>query len=70
MKHNVGSIDRIVRYVIALILVITGLFIGPATGVSIVLYVFAGVLAATATVRFCGIYTLFGLSTCPRTQSK
>lgn len=70
MKHNVGTVDRIVRYVIALILVVTGLVVGPTSGVAIVLYVFAGVLAATATVRFCGIYTLFGLSTCPRVQSK
>lgn len=65
MKKNMGSIDRIIRIVIAII--ITGLYFGGViTGVwATVLLVLAGALLLTSVVSFCGLYTLFGFSTCP-----
>ena len=66
MKKNVGTVDRIVRVVIALLvgaLIVTG----QLTGVlAIILGVFAIVFLATSVLSFCPLYTLFGISTCPR----
>lgn len=67
MLANVGSIDRVVRLVLGLVLLIAALV--PATGLSAqpLLQWGAGlvgiVLIATALMRFCPLYRLFGLST-------
>lgn len=68
MRANVGSIDRWVRLVIGLILVVIPFV--PALGFSANAVIQWGsvvvglVLAATALLRFCPLYSLFGLSTC------
>ncbi len=69
MKKNVGSIDRYVRFALAVVAVIVGIFVGPTSLVAIALYVLAVALVVTGFVGFCGIYALFGLSTCPRQKS-
>jgi len=66
MKKNMGSLDRVIRVVIA---AVVGLLIvtGQLTGVlAIILGVLAVVFVATSVVSFCPLYTLFGISTCPR----
>ena len=65
MKKNMGTIDRVVRIVIAL--VFSALyFTGTVTGtLGIVLLVLGGVFVATSLISFCPLYTIFGLSTCP-----
>ncbi len=65
MKKNMGTVDRIIRTVIALIL--AGLyFSGIITGtVGLVLLILAGVFVLSSLVSFCPLYTLFGFSTCP-----
>ncbi len=66
MKKNVGSIDKIIRYLIATVIVV--LFITKViTGtLGIVLLVFAGVMVLTSLFSFCGIYTLLGIRTCKK----
>ncbi len=65
MKKNVGSLDKVIRYVLALILLISGaLVLSDTFWLGILLFVFAGVLTLTALFSFCGLYTLFGVSTC------
>ena len=60
MKTNVGSIDRIARVVIGLLLIALA-----ATG-TIGAWGWIGVVPlATAAFRFCPLYTMLGLSTCP-----
>ncbi len=70
MKKNVGSIDKIVRVVLAL--VFAGLYFGGVvTGyLGIALVVFGVVFLATSFMSFCPLYTLFGMSTCPREEKK
>jgi hypothetical protein len=71
LKKNVGTIDKIVRYVLSLLLVIGGiLLIQTNLVLSIVMFVFAVVLTVTALVSFCGLYTLFGVSTCKLEEKK
>lgn len=62
-KKNMGSIDRIVRVVIAIAfaaLIATGAVSGV---VAIILGVLAAVFLLTSFVSFCPLYTLVGLST-------
>ena len=67
MKKNVGSIDRIVRLVVAMIIV--GLLVSQTVAISsvlgIVLAIVAVVFAGTALASSCPLYSLLGLSTCP-----
>ena len=60
MKTNVGSIDRIARVVIGLVL------IGLALSGTIGAWGWIGVVPlATGLFKFCPFYTLLGLNTCP-----
>ena len=63
MKANMGTIDRVVRILVALI--IGGLyFMGQITGTAaIILLVFAGVFIATSFMSFCPLYLPLGIST-------
>ncbi len=65
MKPNVGSADRIIRIVLAIAFI--GLYAtGTVTGtLGLVLLVLGVVFLGTALVRFCPLYALFGLRTCP-----
>ncbi|MBI3136743.1 MAG: DUF2892 domain-containing protein [Bacteroidetes bacterium] len=64
MKKNVGTADRVIRFIIAAVLV--GLFIGNiVTGtVGIILLVLAAVFVVTSIIGFCPLYALFGIKTC------
>lgn len=59
-----GSLDRIVRVIIAAI--IAGLYLGGIVSgtLGIVLLVLAGVFVLTSFVSFCPLYAPFGLNTC------
>lgn len=63
MKPNMGSTDRVIRLILAAIMV--GLyFSGMVTGtIGIVLMVLAAVFALTSFMSYCPLYTLFGWGT-------
>lgn len=64
MKRNMGNTDRIIRTVIAMI-VVTLILSGTLTGVwAVVLGAFAGIFLLTSLFSFCPLYILFGLNTC------
>jgi uncharacterized membrane protein YtjA (UPF0391 family) len=66
MKPNIGTADKIIRILIAVIIAVL-FFTGVVSGTAgIVLLIFAGVLVLTSLVSFCGLYTLFGITTCPK----
>lgn len=59
MKSNVGGIDRILRIVAGIALIAWAILGGP-------LWAWIGVVPlATGLIRFCPLYPLLGLSTCP-----
>lgn len=64
MKRNLGNVDRIVRIVLAAILVELnfGNIVEGTAG--IIFLVLAGVFTLTALVGFCPLYASFGISTC------
>ena len=57
---NVGNIDKIIRLLVVIGLVIAGYALNQW-----VFYVFAGMLLLTILTGFCGFYRLFGFRTCP-----
>ncbi len=64
MKKNMGSADRIIRIIAAV--VIAGLYYGGYISgtLGIVLLVVAVVFALTSFVSFCPAYVPFGINTC------
>lgn len=62
MKINMGTVDRIVRVVVGVVLAAAGFF-GTMGVWSIVLYVLAVIMFVTAAVGFCPLYLPFGIST-------
>jgi len=66
MKQNIGTTDKIIRILIAVIIAVL-FFTGVVKGTAgIVLLIFAGVLVVTSLVSFCGLYTVLGFTTCPK----
>jgi uncharacterized membrane protein len=66
MKTNVGSVDKVIRVIIALaigVLIFTDVLTGT---LAVVLGVFAVILVLTSLVSRCGLYYLFGVSTCKK----
>ncbi|MFP5470982.1 MAG: DUF2892 domain-containing protein [Bacteroidia bacterium] len=64
MKINMGSADRIIRVIIAIIFSIL-YFTGTVTGVAgVILLILGGVFILTGVVGFCPLYALFGVKTC------
>ena len=63
MKANMGTVDKVIRILVAL--VIAGLyFTHTITGtVAIVLLALAGVFILTSFMSFCPLYFPFGIST-------
>lgn len=63
MKKNMGSIDRIIRVSLAIVIFFL-YFSGTVTGaIGVVLLIVAIAFIATSTISFCPIYTLFNGST-------
>ncbi|MEX0827725.1 MAG: DUF2892 domain-containing protein [Haliea sp.] len=63
MSANVGTVDRVIRFIVGLVLASMPYWVqdpwgwvGLAVGV---------VLVLTALIRFCPAYKMFGLNTCP-----
>jgi len=66
MKKNMGSVDRIVRVVIAAVIAIL-FFTNIISGaLGIVLLVLAIVFLATSLISFCPLYLPFGIKTCKK----
>jgi uncharacterized Tic20 family protein len=66
MKKNMGSLDKMIRIVVALVL--AGLyFTGVLTGtIAIVGLALAVVFVLTSFISFCPLYAPFGINTCKK----
>lgn len=70
MKKNVGTADRIIRFILAAIL-LTLFFTNVITGIAgTVVVVLAVIFLFTSLVSVCPIYSIFGMSTCPAKENK
>lgn len=65
MKKNMGSADRIIRFILASVVAVL-YFTNVITGtLGIVLMVIAGIFVLTSFISFCPLYAIVGLNTCP-----
>ena len=64
MKKNVGSSDRIVRIVLGIVVVASGLFLQSWWGI------LGLVLLLTAGLNFCPLYSVIGLSTTKKSLNR
>lgn len=63
MKKNMGSADRVIRLLVAVVIAIL-YFTNQITGTAaIILGLFAVVFVATSFISFCPLYLPFGIST-------
>lgn len=62
-KQNMGTTDRIVRIVLAVILAALALTGVVSGALAIIFYVLAAVFVVTSLVSFCPLYLPFNLST-------
>jgi hypothetical protein len=66
MKTNMGTLDRILRVVVAVVIAVL-YFTGTISGtLGIVLLALGGVFLLTSVLSFCPLYLPFGISTCPK----
>jgi hypothetical protein len=64
MKKNMGTADKVIRVILAIIVGVL-YFTGTVSGtVGIVLLVLAGIFVLTSLVSFCPLYAPFGIKTC------
>jgi hypothetical protein len=66
MKKNMGSTDKVVRILIALVIGVlyyTGIISGTT---ALVLGIFAVIFVLTSLISFCPLYLPLGISTCKK----
>ena len=59
---NENNIDRIVRFVAALVLIVWAIF-GLATPWNLIAYLVGAILGVTSVIGFCPLYKIIGMST-------
>jgi hypothetical protein len=64
MKTNMGSIDRVIRVLVALAITVLYFANVIAGTTAIILLVVAGIFILTSFMSFCPVYLPFGISTC------
>ncbi|HEY9221785.1 MAG TPA: DUF2892 domain-containing protein [Lutibacter sp.] len=66
MKKNMGSADKLIRVLIAVVIAVL-YYLGKIEGtLAIVLMAFAIIFLLTSLVSFCPLYTIFGINTCKK----
>ena len=64
-KKNEGAVDRIIRVIAGIAILIIGIYEFKSLAVlGIILIIVGAVLIITAITGFCLLYTLLGISTC------
>jgi len=58
MNENVGMIDRMIRFIIAIIFIILGFLYSPWW------FIVAAIALITALLGWCGLYAILGINTC------
>ena len=68
MKKNMGSADKAVRLLVAVLVLVLALTKVITGTLAIVLLILAAVFVLTSVVSFCPLYTLFGINTCKKKE--
>lgn len=66
MKRNMGTIDKVVRILVAVVVALL-YFTNQISGtVALILAGLAGIFVLTSVLSFCPLYLPFGISTCKK----
>ncbi|MDT8418544.1 MAG: DUF2892 domain-containing protein [Lutibacter sp.] len=66
MKKNMGSTDKLIRVLIAVVIAVLYYLDIIGGSLALVLLAFALIFLLTSLVSFCPLYTIFGISTCKK----
>lgn len=70
MSVNVGTIDRIIRIILGVVLIalpfVSGIALFANTTWAAIAVIAGIIMLATSAMRFCPIYRIFGIRTCQR----
>jgi len=70
MKINIGPSDKLLRLIIALVLIILFYFEVITGTLGLIALVLAFVLAITSLVNFCPLYTILGINTSKKKEKE
>ena len=70
MKKNMGTTDKAIRILIALIIAILFYFKVITGTLGIVLLIVGGISLLTSFINFCPMYVILGIRTCPFKKDK
>ncbi|MDZ7650814.1 MAG: DUF2892 domain-containing protein [Cytophagales bacterium] len=65
MKKNMGSVDRVIRIILAAIFAVLYFTETVPGTLGLVLVILGAVFLLTSVISFCPLYALVGLNTCP-----
>lgn len=63
MKSNVGGLDRAIRIVLGIVLLVVA-YLWLSGALATVAYIVGAILLITGLVGWCGLYTVIGINTC------
>lgn len=70
MKKNIGRVDKIVRIILAIAMLIPLAMGTVSSTVAIILAIGVVILLTTAFINFCPIWRIFGISTRKKEEQK
>jgi hypothetical protein len=63
MKKNMGTVDKVIRVLVAVIILVLYFTHVVSGTLAVILLILTGVFVVTSLLGFCPLYLLFGLST-------
>ena len=63
MKKNMGTVDKVIRVLVAIIILVLYFTHVVSGTLAVILLILAGVFVVTSLLGFCPLYLPFGLST-------
>jgi len=64
MGCNVGKTDQMVRYILGIVLIIAYFLHWVVGTLGLISLILGVIFVVTAAIRFCPLYTIFGINTC------
>lgn len=68
MKKNMSTLDRVLRVLVAVVLVVLAMNGTIPGALAYAAWAVAAIFALTSVVSFCPLYRVFGISTCRTTH--
>jgi hypothetical protein len=70
MKKNMGTVDKVIRILVAVIILVLYFTHVVSGTLAVILLILAGVFIVTSLLGFCPLYLPFGLSTRKKEEAK